>query len=174
MQYVLISHTISQTGLHSSPAPHFKTFHVFTIYFLKYPSCSIIQCCASNALHSVNHKSHISWPETEPEPRRRETGVGVSYNNILTTRWWSILLGASWPLETSPHSARIPDDMSRLKPKIAWWCVNPLNLTLNKSSADHLGCSKSRPTCTAQNTHTVYTSVVQYEWGAVGPDSAVS
>jgi hypothetical protein len=43
-----ISHTIGLTVLHPSPAPHFKTFRVFLIYFPKCPSFSTIQSYAPN------------------------------------------------------------------------------------------------------------------------------
>jgi len=46
---VFISHKISSTDLHPSPAEHFKIFQAFLIYFLKCPSFSTIQSYTPNA-----------------------------------------------------------------------------------------------------------------------------
>jgi hypothetical protein len=37
-----LTHTISPTVLHPSPAPHFKSFQVFQLYFSKCPSFSTV------------------------------------------------------------------------------------------------------------------------------------
>jgi hypothetical protein len=43
VQYFFISHTIGPTDLlHSSPAPHFKTFQILLIYFPKCPRFTML------------------------------------------------------------------------------------------------------------------------------------
>jgi len=55
MQYFTF-HTIGPADLiHTSPAPHLKTFQVLLIYFPKCPSFSTTQSCAPNvALYSFS------------------------------------------------------------------------------------------------------------------------
>jgi hypothetical protein len=66
MQYFLISHMIGPTDLlHPSPAPHYKTFQVFLIYFPKCPSFSTIQCYAANAAFQVQFAGEKSLPLAE-------------------------------------------------------------------------------------------------------------
>jgi hypothetical protein len=57
LQYLIISHTIGPIDLYPSPAPHFKTFQVFLIYFPKCPHFSTIKICAPNVvLHQFFRK----------------------------------------------------------------------------------------------------------------------